>query len=228
MGMTTRAKAADAGFFSKDEQPFGIPYDDWVEKYWNWDYSIPLDSETNTFAGLKDGGCLIHIENSTAMLIDTAVGGAWNQACIIPSGTGFLIPLWTGECDRSSKGYEAATFNELSKCARDFDLGKINSEVKLDNIPIARLGAVDYASNVLNNVTEIYTKEFNATIPSDSHLVFEKSGTFPAAAHGWFVFLRPLPAGNHTIYYQNNVEPTTLSGAGNVNNAQITYSINVK
>ena len=22
--------------FSKDEQPFGIPYDEWLGKYWNW------------------------------------------------------------------------------------------------------------------------------------------------------------------------------------------------
>ncbi len=26
----------------------------------------------------------------------------------------------------------------------------------------------------------------------------EQYGTFPAAAHGWFVFLKPLPPGNHT------------------------------
>jgi hypothetical protein len=107
-------------------------------------------------------------------------------------------------------------------------LGKISSEVKLDNIPIARLGAIDYVSNVLNNVTEISTKEFNVTIPNNSNLQFEKPGTFPAAAHGWFVFLKPLPVGNHTIYYQNHVEPTTLSGAGNLNTAQISYSMNVK
>ncbi len=33
---------------------------------------------------------------------------------------------------------------------------------------------------------------------------------------------------DHTIYYQNSVEPTTLSGADNVNTAQITYSMKVQ
>ena len=23
--------------FSKNEKPFGVSYDDWVAKYWNWD-----------------------------------------------------------------------------------------------------------------------------------------------------------------------------------------------
>ena len=25
-----------AEVYSKDEQPFGIPYDEWIGKYWNW------------------------------------------------------------------------------------------------------------------------------------------------------------------------------------------------
>lgn len=222
------ASGLDVSFFSKDEQPFGIAYETWIAKYWNWDYSIPLDSETNTFLGLKDNGCFIHKENSVAMLIDTAVGGTWNQVCTVPSGTAFLIPLWTGECDRSAKGFETASFEELSKCARDFDLGKVSGEVKVDNILLAKLGAVDYTTSIANNVTEISTKEFNVTIPSDSHMMFEKPGNFGAAAHGWFVFLKPLPPGDHTIYYQNSVEPTTLSGAGNVNTAQIMYNLKVE
>jgi hypothetical protein len=35
-------------------------------------------------------------------------------------------------------------------------------------------------------------------------------------------------AGNHTVYYQNSVEPTTLSGAGNSNTAQFTYHFKVE
>ena len=56
----------------------------------------------------------------------------------------------------------------------------------------------------------------------------QRTGTFPAAAHGWFVFLKPLPPGDHTIYYKNSVEPTTLSGAENRNTAEITYLLSVK
>jgi hypothetical protein len=62
-------------FYSKDESPVGISYDNWVAKYWNWDASIPLDPETNGFAGLNENGCLVHKENSMAMLVDTAAGG---------------------------------------------------------------------------------------------------------------------------------------------------------
>lgn len=215
-------------FFSKNESPFGTPYDSWVTRWWNWNAKIPLDNQTASYAGLKDNGCLINRDGSVVMLVDTAAGGIWNQVCKISPNQGILIPIWTAECETASKGYENATFEELSKCARDFDLGVINGQVKVDGKSVALLDVVDYTTNAIGNVTEVKTNQFNFTFPPDTHLTTEKYGTFPAAAHGWFVFLKPLPLGDHTIYYQNSVQPTTLSGAGNVNAAQFTYHMKVE
>jgi len=215
-------------FYSKGELPFGISYGDWIAKYWNWDLSIPLDPKINDFLGLKENGCLVHRENSTVMLADTAAGGIWNQKCTISHNAGILIPIWTGECDQGTKAFETYSFKQLLDCARGFDLGKVRGQVKVDNIPVATLDALDYNTNIMNNVTEVYSNQFNATIPINSHVIVERYGTFPAAAHGWFVFLKPLQPGTHTVYYQNSVEPTTLSGAGNVNSAQFTYVFDVK
>jgi hypothetical protein len=215
-------------FYSKGESPFGISYGDWVAKYWNWDLSIPLDLKTNNLLGLNENGCLVHRENSMVMLADSAAGGIWNQKCTISHNAGILIPIWTGECDHGYKGFETASLKQLSDCARSYDLGKVKGQVKVDNIPVATLDVLDYKTNIMNNVTEVYTKQFNITIPINSHFTSEQYGTFPAAAHGWFVFLKPLPPGNHTVYYQNSVEPTTLSGAGNVNSAQFTYHFKVE
>ena len=27
-------------FFTSGEKPFGVSYDDWISKYWNWDFSL--------------------------------------------------------------------------------------------------------------------------------------------------------------------------------------------
>jgi len=215
-------------FYSKDEHPFGISYSDWVAKFWNWDFSIPIDSQTNTLAGLEDNGCLMHKDNSMVMLVDTAAGGIWKQKCTISRTEGILIPIWTGECDQALKGFDSYSFKQLSECARAYDLGIVKGQVKVDDTPVATLDAIDYKTNVMNNVTEVYTKQFNAIVPKESHLISERYGTFPAAAHGWFVFLKPLQPGNHVVYYQNSVEATTLSGAGNMNSGQFTYYLNVK
>ena len=64
--------AYGVAFYSKDESPFGISHGDWVAKYWNWTFFLPLDPQANTSAGLNENGCLVHKENSMAMLLDTA------------------------------------------------------------------------------------------------------------------------------------------------------------
>ena len=225
---TTASGYEDVELFSKGESPFGIPYDAWVEKYWNWTASIPIDQETNTFAGIKENGCLIHEEDSVVMLVDPAVGGKINQVCEIPAGKGILMNIWSGECDAAMPENEGASFEKISQCARGFDLGKIKGLVKVDNTPIAKLDVVDYSTSVMENVTEIYTKLFNIYLPNNTHIPTVKYGTFPAAVHGWFLFLKPLPSGEHTIYIQNIVDPTTLSGATNINRAEITYHLGVK
>ena len=54
-----------------------------------------------------------------------------------------------------------------------------------------------------------------------------KPGTYLGAVHGWFIFIKPLSPSEHTVRYVNDVRSTTL-GAGNTNNADITYSFKVK
>lgn len=233
IGLISYSSVMDAGaygvdLYGKDESPFGVSTGEWIGKYWNWSYSLPMDPQTNVIFGLMENGCLIHKENSMVLLADTANGGIWNQNCSISRNDGILIPIWTGECNAGEKDCLDQPFEQLSKAARGFDLGRIKGLVEVDNIAVAKLDVVDYKTNILNNVTEVYTKQYNATVPTDSHVLNEKYGTFPAAAHGWFVFLKPLQPGNHTVYYQNSVEATTLSGAGNSNTAQFTYYFNVE
>jgi hypothetical protein len=212
--------------FHKDELPFGKPYEDWVHDYWRWLAAIPSDPET-TFAGLKENGCFINKTGPVAMLMDPAVGGKHHQRCEISSNQGILIDGWSGECDASVKGWQNKSFQELSKCARDQNLGKITVNVWVDNKSIAQVKAEDYKTINLINATELYTKAFNITTPENSTLTVDYPGTYPGAVHGWFIFLKPLPVGEHTVRYVNDVRETTL-GAGNTNNADITYSLNVK
>jgi len=219
--------AYDVDFYSKDEPPFDVDHKDWIARFWNWSYNIQTDPQTQKFAGLKENGCLVHKDSSMVMLVDSAAGGTWNQKCTISQNEGILIPIWTGECNQGAQGYEKASFQKLSECARGFDTGIITGEVKVDNTPVAKLDVVDYKTNQIENVTEVYTNQFNATMANEGHITTQKIGTFPAAAHGWFVFLKPLQPGSHTIYYQNDVGSTTLNG-GFKSKADITYSFEVK
>jgi hypothetical protein len=226
--------------FSKDEKPFGVSYDDWVAKYWNKWIAMNTDQATP-----KAGGCLIvnddNKSDSLVMLMETAdVGSPPTQVCKISSKQGIMIPLWIAWCSTGDPGHGHDSDEQLTKCAREgSNLGNIRSDVKVDGLPVAKLdirmsmisGKLDYKINSLTNVTELYQKNgFDLTVPSDTHKANVPPGTFRSGAHGWWVFLKPLPSGEHTIYYNVRVTPTgALTSPGtNPHFADITYLLNVK
>ena len=212
--------------FHKGDLPFGKPYEDWVQDWWKWTAAIPADPVT-TFAGVKDNGCLINKEGPVVMLMDPAIGGKHHQRCEISSDQGILISAWSAECGRSSKGNENKSFEELLQCARKYNTGKVTVNAWVDNKPIAQVEAEDLKTTNLINATELSTKGFNITTPEDSNLDVDYPGTHLGAVHGWFIFIKPLPVGEHTVRYVNDVRSTTL-GPENTNNANITYTFNVK
>lgn len=228
LSLSALSHANAAQTFSKNEAPFGIAYDDWIGKWWSW--WIKTNSGGNV---PEPNGCMMNKTGPMVMLMETTVSGKPQQVCEISSTQGIMVPLWTAFMEDSTPEFHSYTLNGLSKVAREqLDLGSITSLVKVDGIPIAKLdevsamraGTLDYKINSMNNVTEIYSKGFNITIPEDVNYPDQNPGTWRSGAHGWFVFLKPLPTGDHKLYYNIGV-----TGTGpNDHSAEITYDLKVK
>jgi hypothetical protein len=228
-------------FFSKDEKPFSVSYDDWVDKYWNWDFSLT----TSQFSP-KPGGCIINKADPMAMLMNTVVEGlpVPTQMCKISSSQGIMIPMWIAWCDNSGAANPATksySDEQLTKCAREvYNLGNIRSDVKVDGQPVAKLdvrlsliagsGKLDYKINSMSNVTEIYTKGFNLVMPPSTHQANTLPGTWRVGSQGWWVFLKPLPPGEHTIFYNIRVTPTgpVTSPGTTTHFTDVTYKLQVE
>jgi hypothetical protein len=216
------------GVFSKSEAPFGTPADVWMGNWWSW--WIKANSGGNVPV---PNGCIINSTGPMVMLMETTVSGKPHQVCEISSTQGIIVPLWTGFSEDSTPDRDSWTYADLSKHAREaLDLGAVTSVVKVDGVPVAKLdvdssmrsGSLVYKINSMDNVTEVLSKGFNITIPEDVNYPDQNPGTWRSGAHGWFVFLKPLPPGDHTLYYNVGV-----TGTGpNDHSAEITYDLKVK
>ncbi|MGA9844980.1 MAG: hypothetical protein WBQ25_21970 [Nitrososphaeraceae archaeon] len=90
-------------------------------------------------------------------------------------------------------------------------------------------GTLNYKISSLQNVTDFSSKAFKLTIPNETHEATVKPGTWLAGSQGWWVFLKPLPPGQHIISYNIRVTPTgPLTSPGiSPHFADITYKLNV-
>jgi len=97
----------------------------------------------------------------------------------------------------------------------------------VDGTMVAELEAKDLVTTKASNVVELNTSLFGLTYFPGTHLYTIKTGTFPAAAHGWFVFLKPLPVGDHTVAYSISVLTPGTTLGGSLTTAQYTYHLKV-
>ena len=149
--------------FSKNEKPFGIPYDEWIGKFENWGMSLtPEQSES------PNGSCLINKSDSMVMVFDPAIAGKHDFECDISSKDGIMIPSWNGVFENNNKDdvTDNTPVGQLSNMTKEqLDLGAVTSDVKVDGKTVAKLDEITTMSsnnivntkvNTMDNFTEIF------------------------------------------------------------------------
>jgi hypothetical protein len=202
-----KGDSINPGVFSKDSAPYGTPYPEWIAKWWNWTLSIPKgEHPRDDFTPEK---CAANQGGPVWFLADQ-LGGREERTCNIPEGKAILIPLLTGECAYDTP--EVKNDDDLRICAIAGDeYGLVQATV--DGRTIEDLERYRTESGFFNS-TQVENNIYDAP-----------AGTFRSYADGYFVFLEPLPAGEHEVNLKvsvlNPIEPTYNY------NADWTYHLNV-
>lgn len=187
--------------------PYNKSYGDWVAEYWKWWISIPENqSSINHPNRIK---CLMHDSGPVIFLL-SPTGNFHEQNCTIPTGKALLFTPYTMECDTGLADYHNASRDSLLSCARDSDGGVFLWSGQVDSTKLGK-----------GNMTYSETKEFDIPIPPDNQYRADP-GTFKAMALGWFIFLKPLPAGTHTISQNYDIKEISTPFSG-----QAKYILNV-
>jgi hypothetical protein len=200
--------------YSTDSKPFGLPYQDWVAKWWNWTFGIgadqhPRDDPTRS--------CNVNQNGSVWFLPDAlSIENPSNpRICDIPAGKAIFIPIVTGEVGTNEKpGYTDA---QLIKEALVCDNDSKNRRAEVDG-------------NSINGLSDPSSYRTNSSHPFTINIVDDniyniKGGTGRAFADGWFLFVKPLPVGEHKIHVVGSID----SADPNCNSSgDVTWIVRVK
>jgi hypothetical protein len=188
------ADTVNPGVYSKDSAPYGVPYGEWLAKWWNWTVSIPTAQHPRD--DYTPEKCQVNQQGPVWFLADQ-LGGREERTCTIPAGKAIFIPLLVGECEYSTT--EIKSDDDLRRCASTGnEYGVI--EATVDGVK-------------LKNLEQYRTQSgfFNITI-AEGNIYESPHGTFRGFADGFFVFLEPLPTGKHDVNLKasvlNPIEPS--------------------
>jgi|SRR6188474_2380512 hypothetical protein len=203
---TVKADSLNPGLYSIDESPFGTPYSTWIARWMNWTAGISNAEHPRDFA---ERTCNISQEWKDVWFLPDTLNGNIVRGCEVPHGKAIFIPITVGwQSVAENQEFRGRPVNEI----RD---SLIKGASYCDNFNIERVAEIDGrkvqglegGSPYRTNSTEL----FNLTY-GENNIYDVRPETSPAFAEGWFLFVKPLPQGDHTIKIHSKISnPTDLS-----------------
>jgi len=196
--------------FPLDTAEYGRTYSEWSAAWWQWAFSIPVASHPL----FDNGDCSVGQSGPVWFLGGRfCIAGAPNcnstatRSCTVPVGKALYFPLGNVEdsapeepnwgCGNSLPPLIGGTIAEMRQCVASF--------VNPTNL------AADVDGHQIHNLPKfrVQSVEFDVTWPDDNVLTAIGEGPFPAGTYspvvdeGFYLLLAPLPAGNHTLHFQD-------------------------
>lgn len=230
---TGQAHGSSDIIFSKDSSPYGHSYSEWIGKWWQWHVSLPNKVNEQDKTNLS----LIHPreayspekcawnqnDNNVWFLADGRNLGLFEftnpeiRKCTVPHDKALLVQIYGGGCD-FSEGWK--TDEELKDCV-NIGLDTVEFTAKVDGVQVM---SSENRDDFLPN-----PNLFNITFTSDN--VYDaEPGTYRAMANGYFLFLKPLGIGNHTVEFKEEYIEPGFEGQPSSQNrlSNVVYELTVK
>jgi hypothetical protein len=186
---------------------FGHTYSQWSAQWWQWSYSLP----TTHHPLFDTAGCEAGQSGKVWFLGGTftlfqqgnEVVGQAERTCDVPAGKALFFPIINAEWDNVCPPIDPPlTVPQLRQAAADALAGATGLTATIDGHEVADL--VDF---------RVQSPRFAVTIPAKN--VWKsfgppcdtiKAGRYaPIVADGWYLLVRPLPHGAHTIHFAGGV-----------------------
>jgi len=204
---TSSAQAAgrnpNPGVLPINSNPYGMSYGDWGGAWWAWVLSIPKAENPN----FDTTGEFCHVgQEGPVWFLAGNFGGENTRTCTVPAGKALFFPIinnvyWSPE--------DLAFVKDVIAPSQGWDLTGLTDE------EILRMGvnwATDHAtalSVTIDGVPVVNPWQYRAESSAFTLELSDALADFgypagtrtPSVSDGYWIMLRPLPAGEHTINF---------------------------
>jgi len=196
-----QALTANPVTFPVNSSPYGVPFKDWTARWDKWMSELPKSLNWNfkDVPGVKyiPKDCSFNQTASSPVFflpwIDSSRGSSASQTCTVPHNKAILVSVTSITSDYSDPAIVKKTPKELIKAASQLNKYPRDFLPTLDGKPLDLKN--DEAHKVTSNL-------FNLTLPKDNLWSDrEPPGPDKAIIQGWWIMLKPLPPGEHTLHY---------------------------
>jgi hypothetical protein len=210
------AAASSFTIVQPTEKYAGKTYGQWSAAWWRWAANIsepnsPVTDDTGADCAVRQKGPVWFLAGSTG-------GPTVTRSCTIPSDKAILFPIINAECDTLTPPTIGGTEAQLRACAKGFMDLVTQTSASVDGTAID-LGPVSQGR--FRFQSRLFTIKFapnNGFYPDGS-----VAGTGKAVADGFWVLIKPLPKGQHTIDFQG----TLVFEDGSVFQVTVHYALTV-
>ena len=214
------------GYKDKNKNPQIFPANKVSElgdKWWQWIAGLDAD-EVNPFIDLGQDGCDIGLQDNDRLLflVGSAkdnVTGFPEHECGIPQGTSILFPIVNILCD-NLEGPPFFAHNETDQriCANNLVDKAFDLHAEIDGYEVKNLEQyrIDSPAGGFN---------FTAV---ENNPVFIPAGNGTGVSDGYWILLKPLKPGEHTITFSGKINFTGVTQPGFIFEAGATYFLDVQ
>lgn len=182
-------------------ESFPLTYGEWGARWWQYVYGIPADQ--NPLADPTGEKCGVGQWGPVFFLVGTTGGSATRTKCKVPADMALFFPIINVSCAVPEDG-DAATFADPCKTA-------------IDGVdPKSLLVTID--GRKVQNLYKFFRASAFFAFTGVEGGVFESSGCGtppcyvgfrePAYSDGYWVMVRPLQPGPHSIHFEGATLPT--------------------
>jgi hypothetical protein len=207
--------------YSKNEKPYGISYSEWIRRWWEWHVSIPKGNHPREAYSPEKCAQNQNDKNVWFLPDESDLGSSEANTpeikkCTVPHGKALLVQIYGGGC---SYGEGLKTDQELKDCV-DIGLDTVEFTAKIDGVEVMS------SKNRDDYLPEPYSYDLTYT---QDNLYDVPAGTYKAMAGGYFLFVKPLSVGDHTIEFKETFFKPGFEGQPSSENriSNVVYNLTV-